>query len=928
MKRSILAILITVTLFFFTSITIAATDNNAAWQSIKQTSPQGAKRGPKAIQDFKDKLPGIAASYRKSPAQLEKLLLTDKDLWISSSDKLFYACTALAKNAPSYNDAPPVAVNAIFPYSQTFLLHSNPSATRVIYLDFDGHVTNDPDWNSGITINSQSYNSEGISSTFSNAEQDEIQNIWALVAEDYIIYDVDVTTEDPGVSALVKSSGSDQYYGIRMVISPTSSWFGPWGGVAYLTSFNWDTDTPAFVFPNNLGPYHEKFVAEAVSHEAGHSLGLHHDGKNSTEYYAGHGVWAPIMGDGGDKTVSQWSKGEYIGATNTEDDLVIIQTEGGFGYRTDDHGNTTSVATSLGSGVSMNTSGIIETRFDIDMFSFIAPLGDLTLNVSSASPEGNLDLNLQLLNSAGTMLEESDSTANLTESIFRALSAGTYYIRIEGVGAADYTDYASIGQYSISGSMFVIIPEPPVVQDSSESVEQGVALLVDLDASDDGLPSPPGMDCIILSLPGNGTISDPSAGAIASVPYTLAANGKQVLYTPFAFYTGLDSFTFKANDGGTPPSGGDSTSIATVTLSISSEPIINTYLYENFEAPFVSGAPAGWSKQFNYGSFDWIRGTGNNWGIPAHEGTYNALLYLESYSYPETYLITPAIEFAPGVMDPTLEFWHMQRYWSFDLDTLEVYYRTSSGGTWTLLASYMTEVYNWTKHTIPLPNTTSTYYIGFLGHANYGDGLCIDAVTVTGEDLPPAPPNADLDADEKVDIFDYAILNINWGQTGCTDPGYCQKADINKDTFVNFDDLEIMANQWLDGAYYLPPNADLDDDERVDVFDYAILNINWGQTGCTGPGYCQKADINKDTFVNFDDLEIMANQWLDGTYYLPPFGDINDDGKTNYFDYVILNKHWLETGCVKPFFCEYADIDGNGTVDIDDLREMALDWLD
>lgn len=850
-------------LFFFTSIIIAATDNNAAWRSINQTSPHGAKRGPKAIHDFKDKLPSIAARYRKSPAELEKLLLTDKDLWIGSSDKLFYACSALAKKAPSYKDAPPIAENSIFPYSQTFLLHSNPSATRVIYLDFDGHVTNDPLWNGGITVISQPYNSDGISTTFSDAEQDEIQNIWARVAEDYIIYDVDVTTEDPGVSALIKSNSSDQYYGIRAVISPTSSWFGPYGGVAYIGSFNWDTDTPAFVFPDNLGPYYEKYVAEAVSHEVGHSLGLYHDGQYSTEYYAGHGVWAPIMGDGYDRTVTQWSKGEYTGATNTEDDLFIMQIEGGFGYRTDDHGNTTSAATSLGSGSSINTSGIIETRSDVDMFSFTVSTGDLTLDVSSASPEGNLDLNLQLLNSAGTMLEESDSTSNLTESIFRTLSAGTYYIRIEGVGAGDYTDYASIGQYSISGSMFVIIPEPPVVQDSSESVEQGVALLVDLDASDDGLPSPPSMDCIILSLPGNGTLSDPLAGAIGSVPYTLAANGKQVLYTPFAFYTGLDSFTFKANDGGTSPDGGDSTSIATVTLSISSEPVINTYLYENFEASFVSGAPSGWSKQFKTSSVDWVRASGDDYDDVTYEGSYNALLFVAAYGDHETYLITPAIDFTPGVMDTTLEFWHQQYEWFPDQDTLQVYYKTSLGGTWTHLASYFTNIPYWTKHTLSLPNTTSTYYIGFLGNAKYGNGVCIDAVSVTGEDLPPMPPNADLNADEKVDIIDYSILSANWGQTGCTDPGYCQSADINKDTFVNFADLEIMAKQWLNGAYYLPP-----------------------------------------------------------------FGDINDDGETNYLDYVILSEHWLETGCVKPFFCEYADIDGSGTVDMDDLLEMALDWLD
>ncbi len=73
-----------------------------------------------------------------------------------------------------------------------------------------------------------------------------------------------------------------------------------------------------------------KSCAEAASHEAGHTLGLGHDGANGTqtEYYGGQGSgntgWAPIMGVGYDQTVTQWSKGEYANANNTQDDLAII----------------------------------------------------------------------------------------------------------------------------------------------------------------------------------------------------------------------------------------------------------------------------------------------------------------------------------------------------------------------------------------------------------------------------------------------------------------------------------------------------------------------------------------------------------------------------------------------------------------------------
>ena len=53
-----------------------------------------------------------------------------------------------------------------------------------------------------------------------------------------------------------------------------------------------------------------KNLAEAASHEVGHNLGLSHDGTASTGYYSGQGAWAPIMGVGYYKPITQWSKGE------------------------------------------------------------------------------------------------------------------------------------------------------------------------------------------------------------------------------------------------------------------------------------------------------------------------------------------------------------------------------------------------------------------------------------------------------------------------------------------------------------------------------------------------------------------------------------------------------------------------------------------
>lgn len=58
-----------------------------------------------------------------------------------------------------------------------------------------------------------------------------------------------------------------------------------------------------------------RWIAEAVSHEVGHTLGLSHDGQKAggtvlkgTAYYEGQGNYAPVMGASYNKPVTQWSK--------------------------------------------------------------------------------------------------------------------------------------------------------------------------------------------------------------------------------------------------------------------------------------------------------------------------------------------------------------------------------------------------------------------------------------------------------------------------------------------------------------------------------------------------------------------------------------------------------------------------------------------
>jgi Ca2+-binding RTX toxin-like protein len=351
--------------------------------------------------------------------------------------------------------------------SQTFFLNSLAGANHTIYLDFNGHTTSGTSWNTyftnGANIVTSAFDFDGNTASFSTAELERIQYIWQRVAEDFRPFNVNVTTQAPtDINDLIKSGSNDTRWGVRVVIGGSgSNWFGSVaGGVAYLDSFNSSSDTPAFVFSDDLS-YSEKYTAEAISHEVGHTLGLYHDGQisPSEEYYKGQGSgqtgWASIMGVGYYQNLTQWSKGQYGSADNTEDDLQIITTQNGFGYRADDAGNTIATAKALtNSGTTLNGSGIIERNTDIDYYSFFTSASSITITVNPFTRGPNLDIWAGVYNSGGTLIASSNPADLLSASITTSVAPGTYYLAIDGVGNGDplstgYTDYGSLGQYFI-----------------------------------------------------------------------------------------------------------------------------------------------------------------------------------------------------------------------------------------------------------------------------------------------------------------------------------------------------------------------------------------------------------------------------------------------------------------------------------------------
>ncbi len=386
-----------------------------------------------------------------------------------------------------------------YPYEQTFNLSSLPSATKTIYLDFTGHVITGTQWNSDFgqsTITIPPYNTSGSTSTFSNSEMDQIQWIWERVAEAYRPFNVNVTTLEPPVSDLIKSGGGDTRWGIRLTIGNDPLGTGA-GGIAYIGSFNWSSDTPALVFQIGAGSTNAKYTADAAAHEAGHSLFLFHDGRTtpSEEYYQGHGSgatgWAPIMGVGYNRSLVQWSKGEYPNANETENDLNIITTQNGFSYRTDDHGGSIGAATPLTvvDSVGVVGDGIIERTTDVDYFFFNHGGGPVTLDIDPFYRGATLDVLATVYNSSGSVVATSNPTSALDASFSLNLPAGIYYLSIDGTGKAaagadyGYSDYASLGTYTITGT---IVPSG-TVGTLTASLASGTLTIQDTDDADNSI---------------------------------------------------------------------------------------------------------------------------------------------------------------------------------------------------------------------------------------------------------------------------------------------------------------------------------------------------------------------------------------------------------------------------------------------------------
>ena len=338
--------------------------------------------------------------------------------------------------------------------AQVPIYSSHPSASAVLFLDFDGHTVNATSWN---------YNGPIVCApTTLNNEQ--ITTVFNRVAEDYRPFNVNVTTDSTKYLAALANRR------MRVVLTTSNSWYGSGaGGVAFVGSFVWGDDTPCFVFTNLLNN-NVKNISEAAAHEAGHTLGLYHQSTydasctkiSDYNYGTGSGEigWAPIMGVGYYQNLTLWNNGpNSFGCTNYQSDLDVLTTSNGFSYRTDDYTATFNQAANVPFVANQFTvNGIVERNTDQDLIRFTQPafgrfqLTAIPYNVGTGNAGSNLDLQVTLYNSSQTQLSIYNPGTLLNSVVDTLLNPGTYYIRIEGRGNIYAPNYASLGSYALQGS--------------------------------------------------------------------------------------------------------------------------------------------------------------------------------------------------------------------------------------------------------------------------------------------------------------------------------------------------------------------------------------------------------------------------------------------------------------------------------------------
>jgi hypothetical protein len=160
-------------------------------------------------------------------------------------------------------------------------------------------------------------------------------------------------------------------------------------------------------------------------------------------------------------------------------------------FAADQVGNDAAGATALTNDGTFEAAGVIERRTDVDVFSVVTAGGPFTATVEVADFSPNLDTKLTLTDASGAVIAENDAAttrtsievaAGLGATVTADVEPGVYYLAVDGVGSGDpkkatpqnsggYSDYASLGNYALSGEAAEFVTEPIVIDSPADGEE-------------------------------------------------------------------------------------------------------------------------------------------------------------------------------------------------------------------------------------------------------------------------------------------------------------------------------------------------------------------------------------------------------------------------------------------------------------------------
>jgi len=123
----------------------------------------------------------------------------------------------------------------------------------------------------------------------------------------------------------------------------------------------------------------------------------------------------------------------------------------------------------------------------------------------------------------------------------------------------------------------------------------------------------------------------------------------------------------------------------------------------------------------------------------------------------------------------------------------------------------------------------------------------------------PSEPNNDgfsLYTDWDIDAGDWFIIDYNATNIGDCNVGFYEYAPPFSD------DNDILINYL---GFTHVRTRDFNHDTNVDSADFAVLALYWGLTNCDELNWCDGVDLNTDRIVDFIDVMLFTDYWLEKT---------------------------------------------------------------